>query len=124
MEECEALCDRLTIMKAGRLVCLGTPSRLKSRFGAQFTLEVNLTAKDEFNLRAEQPENSEEPLLEQQVKTFSEAILEHFPNAKLLERFGLHMKWAIPKSAEIKLSKIFRTIEENKVRMWVRAKIS
>ncbi|GFR40553.1 hypothetical protein Agub_g1128 [Astrephomene gubernaculifera] len=33
MEECEALCGRLTIMAGGRLRCLGTPQHLKGRFG-------------------------------------------------------------------------------------------
>ncbi|KXZ53111.1 hypothetical protein GPECTOR_7g1001 [Gonium pectorale] len=33
MEECEALCGRLTIMAAGRLRCLGSPQHLKGRFG-------------------------------------------------------------------------------------------
>ena len=33
MEECEALCSRVGLMQAGRLVCLGSIQHLKSRFG-------------------------------------------------------------------------------------------
>ncbi|KAG2483446.1 hypothetical protein HYH03_017700 [Edaphochlamys debaryana] len=40
MEECEALCSRLTIMAGGRLRCLGTPQHLKGRFGGGYLLEV------------------------------------------------------------------------------------
>ncbi|GLC42811.1 hypothetical protein PLESTM_001382200 [Pleodorina starrii] len=40
MEECEALCTRLTILVAGRLRCLGTVQHLKSRFGGGYLLEI------------------------------------------------------------------------------------
>ena len=33
MEECEALCSRVGLMAAGRLVCLGSIQHLKNRFG-------------------------------------------------------------------------------------------
>jgi ATP-binding cassette subfamily A (ABC1) protein 3 len=33
MEECEALCGRVGVMVAGKLVCLGSVQHLKSRFG-------------------------------------------------------------------------------------------
>eukprot|EP00041_Stephanoeca_diplocostata_P037453 m.1419052 g.1419052 ORF g.1419052 m.1419052 type:complete len:1793 (-) comp25039_c0_seq8:263-5641(-) len=41
MEECEALCHRLTIMVGGRLMCIGSPGHLKNKFGQGF----HLTAK-------------------------------------------------------------------------------
>jgi ABC-type multidrug transport system ATPase subunit len=31
MEECEALCNRLTIMVNGRLTCIGSPQHLKHK---------------------------------------------------------------------------------------------
>merc|ERR1711970_573538 len=34
MEECEALCPRIGIMANGRLRCLGSAQRLKSKFGS------------------------------------------------------------------------------------------
>ncbi|GIL83990.1 hypothetical protein Vretifemale_12715 [Volvox reticuliferus] len=40
MEECEALCTRLTILVAGRQRCLGTVQHLKSRFGGGYVLEI------------------------------------------------------------------------------------
>jgi ABC-type multidrug transport system ATPase subunit len=33
MEECEALCTRVGIIRHGRLQCVGSPLYLKSRFG-------------------------------------------------------------------------------------------
>eukprot|EP00039_Didymoeca_costata_P018273 m.332823 g.332823 ORF g.332823 m.332823 type:complete len:1854 (-) comp17014_c0_seq1:237-5798(-) len=43
MEECEALCTRLTIMKAGRMHCLGTLQQIKSKFGTGYTVIAKLT---------------------------------------------------------------------------------
>jgi len=50
MEECEALCPRIAIMAAGRLKCLGSAQRLKSKFGQGYQVEMkvqNVQPKDE-----------------------------------------------------------------------------
>mmetsp|Transcript_7490 Transcript_7490/g.19467 ORF Transcript_7490/g.19467 Transcript_7490/m.19467 type:complete len:357 (-) Transcript_7490:698-1768(-) len=43
MEETEALCQRVGIMVGGRLKCLGTAHRLKSRFGDGYTAMLRLS---------------------------------------------------------------------------------
>eukprot|EP00594_Rhizosolenia_setigera_P014554 CAMPEP_0178972746 /NCGR_PEP_ID=MMETSP0789-20121207/21232_1 /TAXON_ID=3005 /ORGANISM="Rhizosolenia setigera, Strain CCMP 1694" /LENGTH=1341 /DNA_ID=CAMNT_0020660323 /DNA_START=1119 /DNA_END=5142 /DNA_ORIENTATION=+ len=43
MEECEALCPRIAIMAGGKLRCLGSAQRLKSRFGKGFQLELKVS---------------------------------------------------------------------------------
>jgi len=40
MEECEALCTRIGIMTAGRLRCIGSNQHLKSKFGAEYQIEI------------------------------------------------------------------------------------
>jgi ATP-binding cassette, subfamily A (ABC1), member 3 len=40
MEECEALCGRVAILMAGRLVGLGSIQHLKMRFGTGYTIEI------------------------------------------------------------------------------------
>ncbi|GBP90838.1 ATP-binding cassette sub-family A member 3 [Eumeta japonica] len=40
MEECEALCTRLTVMVNGRLNCLGTLQHLKNKFSQGYTVVV------------------------------------------------------------------------------------
>jgi len=40
MEECEALCPIIGIMAGGKLRCLGSAQRLKSRFGKNFQVEM------------------------------------------------------------------------------------
>ena len=50
MEECEALCPRIGIMAGGKLRCLGSAQRLKSKFGQGYQVEMkikNVEASDE-----------------------------------------------------------------------------
>ena len=42
MEECEALCTRLCIMVKGRMVCLGSPQHLKSKFAQGYTIAIKM----------------------------------------------------------------------------------
>lgn len=42
MEECEALCNKLAIMKAGELECYGTIPKLKQKYGQGFTVMLKL----------------------------------------------------------------------------------
>lgn len=42
MEECETLCDRLTIMAAGVMKCIGTTQHLKKRYAQGFSLLVKI----------------------------------------------------------------------------------
>ncbi|XP_054282929.1 phospholipid-transporting ATPase ABCA1-like [Macrosteles quadrilineatus] len=42
MDECEALCTRLTIMVAGRMKCIGNVEYLKTRFGNGFSVLLKL----------------------------------------------------------------------------------
>ncbi|PAA64936.1 hypothetical protein BOX15_Mlig007406g1, partial [Macrostomum lignano] len=42
MEDCQALCHRLTIMVNGQLRCIGSPQYLKSKFGCGFTVYLRV----------------------------------------------------------------------------------
>jgi ATP-binding cassette subfamily A (ABC1) protein 3 len=41
MDEADALCDRICIMNQGKVVCSGSPSFLKKRFGHGYKLNLN-----------------------------------------------------------------------------------
>jgi ATP-binding cassette, subfamily A (ABC1), member 3 len=43
MLECEAVCTRVGVMKAGELICLGDAMHLRSVHGTGFLLEMNLS---------------------------------------------------------------------------------
>jgi hypothetical protein len=42
MEECEALCPRIGIMAGGRLQCIGSAQRLKTKFGQGYQVELKV----------------------------------------------------------------------------------
>ncbi|CAF0914028.1 unnamed protein product [Rotaria sp. Silwood1] len=46
MEECEALCTKIGIMKLGQFMCLGNLQRLKNRFGKGYAVQVKLPLQD------------------------------------------------------------------------------
>jgi ATP-binding cassette, subfamily A (ABC1), member 3 len=46
MDECEAVCDRLTIMVDGVMKCIGNIQYLKNRYGQGFTLMIKLRSTD------------------------------------------------------------------------------
>lgn len=50
MEECEALCTRIGIMVGGKLKCLGSSQRLRSRYGHGYQMEVSYQIPDETTL--------------------------------------------------------------------------
>ncbi|KAH9376432.1 hypothetical protein HPB48_008490 [Haemaphysalis longicornis] len=43
---CQAICDRVGILSAGKLECLGSVPQLLAKFGQGFTLQVKCTAKE------------------------------------------------------------------------------
>lgn len=56
MEEADILSDRIGIMAKGRLRCIGTSIRLKSRFGTGFVANVSFTGSN----NGRSPANGEE----------------------------------------------------------------
>lgn len=50
MEECEALCSRLTIMRGGQMQCIGTLEYLKKKYGKGYTVLIKLLHYDDIEL--------------------------------------------------------------------------
>jgi ATP-binding cassette subfamily A (ABC1) protein 3 len=46
MEECEALCTRMGIMVSGKMSCLGTTQHIKSKFGAEYQIEIRSSSEE------------------------------------------------------------------------------
>ncbi|XP_054278944.1 phospholipid-transporting ATPase ABCA1-like isoform X2 [Macrosteles quadrilineatus] len=98
MEECEALCSRLTIMVGGRMKCIGSPLYLKHKFGQGYTIKVKMSPtvnrKDSLNS------------LKENMKT-------HFKNCVLKdEHLGL-LHYHLQDHTE-PLAKIFQKMEDLK----------
>ncbi|KAG6447131.1 hypothetical protein O3G_MSEX004780 [Manduca sexta] len=96
MEECEALCSRLTIMVNGRLYCLGPLQHLKTKFSQGYTVVVK--CKSGADRDAE-------------VSKINNYIMENFSNAKLSETY-LGISTYHLKDAELPWWRVFHVMEE------------
>jgi ABC-type multidrug transport system ATPase subunit len=54
MEECEALCSRISIMVAGKLKCIGTSQHLKKKYGIGYQVEIKFGIKDTNSAESEE----------------------------------------------------------------------
>nr|XP_047920379.1 ATP-binding cassette sub-family A member 9-like isoform X2 [Anser cygnoides] len=95
MEEAEAVCDRVAILVAGQLRCIGSIQYLKSKFGKGYLLEIKV--KD--------PESTD--LLHAE-------ILRIFPSAARQERFPSLLVYKVPMEDALPLSQSFSKLEEAK----------
>jgi ATP-binding cassette subfamily A (ABC1) protein 3 len=93
LEEVEALADRVAIMVAGTLHCIGDKTHLKTKFGSGFELIATL----------------EHPRF---APVFERFIQERIPNAYLNEKRGIKYTYALP--ADTKLSRSFAVIEDSR----------
>lgn len=79
MEECEALCQRIGILVAGQMRCIGSAQHLKHRFGRGFEVDVSTGAAD--------------------INPVLNWINQHFASATIVEAYGGKIKFKIPQSA-------------------------
>ena len=96
MEEAEALCNKVAILLAGQLVCIGTPQYLKDRFGAGYYLQIKLPVTagpgEWARLRRD--------------------LVNRYPGMTLEEKFLNQRTYAIPTSEIRSLAKAFRALDE------------
>uniref|UniRef100_A0A8U7NLY4 Uncharacterized protein n=1 Tax=Corvus moneduloides TaxID=1196302 RepID=A0A8U7NLY4_CORMO len=95
MEEAEAVCDRVAILVAGQLRCIGSIQYLKNKFGKGYLLEIKV--KD--------PESSD---------VLHAEILKIFPGAARQERFPSLLVYKVPMKDALPLSQSFSKLEEGK----------
>jgi len=96
MDECQALCSRISIMVDGQFQCLGSPQHLKSRFGDGY----NICAKIQGI-----PPN---------VQPACELIEKHFAGAKLKECHNGFFRYQIPTTCPVSLADAFDILEAEK----------
>ncbi|KMS64940.1 hypothetical protein BVRB_041070 [Beta vulgaris subsp. vulgaris] len=46
LDEAEAVCDRISIMVNGEIVCLGSAGHLSRKFGNHYQIDLNATARE------------------------------------------------------------------------------
>jgi ABC-type multidrug transport system ATPase subunit len=97
MEEADVLCERIGIMGAGSMLCLGTSLDLKSRFGAGYRLSLHIKDKSSSAAAA-----------------CRSVVTKLCPSARLLnEPMGGIMDFEVPR-AEVRLSIVYAAIEEQR----------
>ncbi|KAF7238213.1 ATP-binding cassette sub-family A member 8-B [Varanus komodoensis] len=94
MEDAEAVCDRVAIMVAGQLRCLGSIQYLKSKFGKNYLLQIKVKGLEQGEL-------------------LNTRILQMFPQAARQERSCLFAQ-GVPMEDALPLSKAFSMLEEAK----------
>ncbi|XP_010638873.1 ATP-binding cassette sub-family A member 9 isoform X1 [Fukomys damarensis] len=92
MAEAEAVCDRIAIMVAGRLRCIGSIQHLKSKFGKDYLLEMKVRTPTH-------------------VEPLHEEILRLFPQAARQERYSSLMVYKLPMEDVQPLSRTFSKLE-------------
>jgi ABC-type multidrug transport system ATPase subunit len=96
MEEAETLCDRLGIFVDGRLVCVGNPKEVTSRYGGYYVFTMTVP-----------------PHQEQAARQFCSRRLA--PSARLTYSVGGTLKFELPTS-EVTLSAVFSAMAAAKAR--------
>ncbi|CAF0889943.1 unnamed protein product [Didymodactylos carnosus] len=96
MEECEVLCNRLSIMVAGEFKCFGSVQHLKAKFGDGYTIILRTNAVAD-------------------IDTLTQYIIEHLPEATLKEKHNKVIHFRV--TATIKLYEMFSVLERARVEL-------
>ncbi|KAJ8730119.1 hypothetical protein PYW07_017157 [Mythimna separata] len=105
MEECEALCSRLTIMVNGRFQCLGTPQHLKNKFSEGFTLIIKMKMEESDTASL----NSRRSVTE----TVKEYVCNNFENPRIMEEYEGLLTYYLP-DRSMAWSRMFGIMERAK----------
>merc|ERR1711871_1835373 len=109
MEEADTLCTRIGIMAEGELRCIGTQLHLKNKFGRGYRLKLTLGAPP-----------SRKSVDRAAIREFVQDIADG--RARVVRDMipsDTVVTYMIPNEG-VKVSKIFRHMEENKARLGIR----
>ncbi|XP_072932012.1 phospholipid-transporting ATPase ABCA3-like [Epargyreus clarus] len=104
MEECEALCTRLTVMVNGRFQCLGTPQHLKNKFSQGFTLTIKMKMSESEN---------DCTSTESSTEVIKEYVNDNYRDPKLMEEYEGLLTYYLP-DRTMPWSKMFGVMERAK----------
>ncbi|CAI2343298.1 unnamed protein product [Caenorhabditis sp. 36 PRJEB53466] len=96
MEECEALCTRIGVLRGGEMIALGTSQELKSKFGSFYLMTLVLSTLE-----------SSEGVKAAVIQKWKDAILKTEPT-----RASLQMVYQLPKHSDDKWSETFMQVDE------------
>ena len=99
MDECEALCNRLVIMVGGRCQCIGSLQHLKSKFGKDYMLTIQMSRNDSGEF-----DDSE------RLEKF---LREKFPGCVQKSSYNGQLHYSVPETT-VTWSMLFTALEEAK----------
>eukprot|EP00897_Mesotaenium_endlicherianum_P000650 jgi/Mesen1/10586/ME000085S09913 len=113
MEEADVLGDRISILARGRLRCVGTSIRLKSKFGAGYIVNVSVAAG-----RGGGGERGVDAAAEESVAAVRAFFRQHL-GVEAVEELGTYMKFLIPREKEPHLAGFFALLKERRAALGV-----
>ncbi|KAK6924975.1 ABC transporter-like, ATP-binding domain [Dillenia turbinata] len=108
MEEADILSDRIGIMAKGRLRCIGTSIRLKSKFGTGFIANVSFIGSNNRQSPVQSPEDLTFSVHFEAVKQFFKNHLDVEPK----EENKAFLTFVIPHDKEALLTKFFAELQD------------
>lgn len=95
MDEAEILSDQVAVIHCGKLLCVGSPLLLKSKYGCGYQLTVSRQGFDEADNDSGRSSNgaSDEPSDVERILAFTKCLI---PNATLVEDYGNEIVLALP----------------------------
>jgi ABC-type multidrug transport system ATPase subunit len=138
LEDADLLSDRIGILCAGKMACLGSSSHLKAKYGKGYSIEIHLggggggsgvtTSKGQTGANgpsitaatplppSEEEEQAATAREKRRVQKIVDLILPAAPEAKVVESSAGHMRLEAPK---VSLALLFRALEGYKARQQV-----
>jgi len=105
MDECEALCTRMTIMVNGRFQCLGSPQHLKSKFDEGYTLIIKLRIDPVASGK------TADSSLETKTRAVMDYVSKTFPGSQLKDQHDGRVHYHIGKQSGMRWAQLFGAVE-------------
>jgi ABC-type multidrug transport system ATPase subunit len=112
MDEAELLADRVAVLKAGKLQCVGSPVFLKERFGLGYNLTIVIEPV---------PGKEGHSTFASQLQNLTEFVQTVIPGIEQVRVSGKEATYRIPRGSENVLPKMFDAIEQEKVELGIGA---
>lgn len=103
LDEADLLCDRVAIMSAGKLACIGSPLFLKSRFGTGYLLT--------FARRTRASSGKLDAMAQHNTNATLRFIQKFVPNAVVHSDVGAELSFALPFESTGVFSELFKALD-------------
>eukprot|EP00474_Spongospora_subterranea_P010352 CRZ10810.1 hypothetical protein [Spongospora subterranea] len=94
LDEAEVLCDRISIMVAGEIMCLGSSTHLKTKYASAYQVDINFNTPDDASA----------------IQSWFGA---KFPGTMVVEFHEHRMKFEVPKRHDLSIASLFRILHSN-----------